>query len=151
MGLFNDPLEDESMCASISARIDSTVEDFWSLLSDLDSFGSDDWEGKANEFIKNRLEIDSLLQILMEHDKLSKFAFAQVGARKRLETDPTQLAKIQVRECWEDWQKHPNRYKSKARFARDMQDKWPQELSNVEVITRWCRAWEKERAIEQAK
>ena len=68
---------------------------------------------------------------------------AKTGALARLAADPKQKDKATVRECWDDWQKEPDRYKGKAAFARDMLDKFPN-LESQPVIEGWCRTWERE-------
>jgi hypothetical protein len=68
---------------------------------------------------------------------------AREYAHERYKKDPKQADKAHVRECWDDWQKKPDRYKSKAAFARDMRDKF-QNLESQPVIEGWCRAWERE-------
>lgn len=65
------------------------------------------------------------------------------GAMEKLRRDPKQAAKIQVKECWVEWQNKPERYKTKSAFAKDMMDKYA-ELDSQAVITRWCSLWEKE-------
>lgn len=77
----------------------------------------------------------------------SKLPFKQMmavsGARAKLERDPKQLAKRQVRELWTEWWcDKRDRYRTKTQFAKDMLDKFP-ELANQAVIVRWCTAWEK--------
>lgn len=49
---------------------------------------------------------------------------ARLGAAAKLKNDPKQALKLKVRECWEDWQKQPSRYRGNAAFARDMLDKF---------------------------
>ena len=68
---------------------------------------------------------------------------AREYAHERHKQDPKQADKANVRECWADWQKKPDRYKSKAAFARDMRDKFPN-LESQPVIEGWCRGWERE-------
>ncbi|MEJ5030767.1 hypothetical protein [Comamonas sp. MYb69] len=68
---------------------------------------------------------------------------AQAGASGKLAKDPKQLAKQQVRECWDIWRGEPSRYKSKSAFAKDMLSKYEQ-LESSEVIQRWCREWDSE-------
>ena len=65
---------------------------------------------------------------------------ASKAAIKRHAKDPKQADKALVRECWDDWQKQPDRYNGKAAFARDMRDKFPN-LKSQPVIEGWCRAW----------
>jgi len=59
----------------------------------------------------------------------------------RLANDPKQAEKINVCECWDEWQKQPDRYKGKAAFARDMLNKY-ESLESHRVIERWCKEWE---------
>lgn len=65
---------------------------------------------------------------------------ARSGALARLANDPKQIAKSSVRDCWELWQRKPNRYKGPTAFARDMREKF-ENLDSEEVIRRWCREW----------
>lgn len=73
----------------------------------------------------------------------SAVQFSVEANEARLATDPKQAAKETVHECWIDWQKRPDSYKSKAAFARDMRDKFPN-LESQPVIEGWCRTWERE-------
>lgn len=50
-------------------------------------------------------------------------------------------AKNAIRLLWLDWQRKPNKYRSASAFARDMLDKYPDEISNQQTVTRWCREW----------
>ena len=68
---------------------------------------------------------------------------ARRAVAERMSTDPKQADKVSVRECWDDWQKQPDRYKGKAAFARDMLTKY-EHLESQPVIEGWCRAWERE-------
>ena len=74
---------------------------------------------------------------------------ARENARRRHDGDPKQKAKASVRECWDEWQSRPSRYKGKAAFSRDMLDKFLDEkgmpiLESQPVIERWCREWERQ-------
>lgn len=74
---------------------------------------------------------------------------ARESARRRHDVDPKQAAKALVRECWDEWQEQPDRYKGKAAFARDMLDKSLDAkgmpvLESQPVIERWCREWERQ-------
>ena len=62
------------------------------------------------------------------------------AAIEKLRRDPKQREKAFVRECWEEWQKNPGNYKSKAAFARDMLSKC-EHLESVKKIEDWCRQW----------
>ena len=81
-------------------------------------------------------------------DSIRSNALRAVG--EKLANDPKQKDKATVRECWDDWQKQPTRYRSKAAFARDMREKFPR-LESQPVIERWCREWESSEGINQAK
>lgn len=72
------------------------------------------------------------------------------GAFAKLAIDPKQKDKLQVRDCWDEWKKHPDRYKGKAAFARDMLDKF-ESLKSQPVVERWCREWESAAVAQQAQ
>jgi len=74
--------------------------------------------------------------------KNSFSARARDAAVRRHAADPRQAEKAFVLECWKDWRANPTRYKSKAKFARDMLEKC-QHLESEKKITDWCRDWEK--------
>jgi hypothetical protein len=84
--------------------------------------------------------IYDLLQLVLDHADSTR---ARLKAIKMHAKDPKQADKVLVRECWDDWQKQPDRYKGKASFARDMRDKFPN-LESQPVIEGWCRVWAKE-------
>jgi hypothetical protein len=77
-------------------------------------------------------------------------AIAAMGARAKLANDPKQKERALVRECWEDWQQEPDRYRGKAAFARDMLSKF-ESLQSQPVIEGWCRIWERETITQQAQ
>ena len=84
-------------------------------------------------------------------DGLSKSSIARLGAEGKLKNDPKQVAKKEAEQYWKN---HRSSYKTKADFARAMQDKFPQ-LTNAKVIEGWCRDWDGQSAgsvaIPQAK
>lgn len=66
------------------------------------------------------------------------------NVRKKLDADPKQIAKKFVKDCWLTWQEEPERYKSKAAFAKDMlKQEQCKSLESQVKITDWCREWEK--------
>ncbi|WON74236.1 hypothetical protein [Nitrosospira sp. Is2] len=67
------------------------------------------------------------------------FAYRGVNAWK--DRDPKQKEKKFVFECWQQWQKAPHSYPSKAAFARDMLTKC-ELLTSQKKIEDWCRDWE---------
>jgi len=76
------------------------------------------------------------------HEKFGAFdSVAMLGAYAKLAMDPKQKDKLQVRDCWDEWKKQPDRYKGKAAFARDMLGKY-ESLKSQPVVERWCREWE---------
>lgn len=81
-------------------------------------------------------------EFIIPHEKLAdRSKRARKAALKRISEDPKQMAKREVRKCWEDWQKRPGDYKGKADFARDMLRNFPK-LASQPVLERWCREWE---------
>jgi hypothetical protein len=79
-----------------------------------------------------------------ESGALARSALARTAANARHARSPKAMAKLSVKECWHEWQKHPERYKGPTAFARDMLDKWPNDLVAVDVILRWIRDWKTE-------
>lgn len=65
------------------------------------------------------------IAIKSENEKLKKVRrdMAYRGAIARIKLDPKQNDKKFVFACWQEWQDSPERYSSKASFARDMLDK----------------------------
>ncbi len=68
----------------------------------------------------------------------------RIAAIAKYAADPKQKDKKIVKECWDVWKNNPDRYKSKAAFARDMREKFPTLESQI-VIERWCREWANEK------
>lgn len=64
------------------------------------------------------------------------------GAIARIKLDPKQNDKKFVFTCWQEWQNSPEKYSSKASFARDMLDKCEHIVSSKKIED-WCRDWEK--------
>lgn len=75
---------------------------------------------------------------------------AKQGARAKLAHDPRQRDKLKVYGFWEDWQKRPIRYASKAEFARDMLERF-KSLKSQPVIEQWCRDWKAASISKQAQ
>ncbi len=71
-----------------------------------------------------------------------KHDLAKSGGISRAVNDPKQKEKAFVLECWQEWQKKPDNYKSKAEFARDMLNK-TEHLTSQKKIEDWCREWER--------
>lgn len=83
--------------------------------------------------------IYDLLELVLDHADSTR---ARLKAIKMHANHPKQADKVLVRECWDEWQKQPDRYKGKAAFARDMREKFPN-LESQPVIEGWCRGWER--------
>lgn len=79
-----------------------------------------------------------------------KAIMARNGALAKKKSDPRQVEKIFIRECWKEWQKNPNRYASKAEFARDMLTK-SSHLTSQKKIEDWCREWEANNSAQPAQ
>lgn len=69
--------------------------------------------------------------------------FARLGALAKLEKDPKQKAKQEVRAAWNEWQRRPHMYASKSAFANELL-KRQSALTNQRVIVDWCGVWERE-------
>lgn len=114
------------------------------------------FDGKANfneiapcaEAVRRMVQLSTRNK--SESIDIARTSLAQMGAKAKLAADPKQAAKVLVRECWDDWQKQPDRYKSKAAFAKDMLTKY-ESLENTNVIARWCRIWGGEHGTQQAQ
>ena len=87
----------------------------------------------------SNLEIKMAAYLAKEEQKIQS---ASAGGRARVANAPKQKEKHFVRECWDEWQKHPDRYRSKSAFASDMLSKC-EHLSSQKKIEDWCREWEK--------
>lgn len=85
------------------------------------------------------------MAVAAEHAFLNipdKSAFAVAGVRAKLAKDPRQAERKFVLQCWKEWNADPERYSSKAAFARDMLEKC-EHLVSSKKIEDWCRVWER--------
>ena len=83
-----------------------------------------------------------ILRLIEVARKASKSAAGRKAATARYARGgPKAEAKRTVEECWRDWQKQPERYSSVAAFARDMLEKFPDELRSQHVVEGWSRDW----------
>ncbi|MDF1485522.1 hypothetical protein PY257_10085 [Ramlibacter sp. H39-3-26] len=96
---------------------------------------------RLNLIVKNNLDANSLWHFAQLANEKGVSARAGMRAMVRHHRDPKQVAKQNVRECWERWQKNKHEYKSKSAFARAMLDKY-ESLESQRVIERWCKEWE---------
>ena len=81
--------------------------------------------------------------------KVKERQAARNAALSRHRQSPKARAKNEVRNMWMNWRNSPNQYRSASAFAKDMLDKFPDELSSQQVIQRWVTSWEKERKHNQ--
>lgn len=95
------------------------------------------------EHIEKYIDQDSIYFLLELAATDAASTKARLNAIKMHAANPKQRDKALVRECWDDWQKLPDRYGGKAEFARDMLDKF-ETLKSQPVIEGWCRDWERE-------
>lgn len=93
--------------------------------------------------------LEPIQKLLVEQSKKaaaeSRREVALLAAETRHKKSKEAEGKAFVRECWEQWQRQPDSYSSKAAFARDMLDKGCN--FNSRTIERWCLIWEKEAAL----
>jgi hypothetical protein len=94
---------------------------------------------EAANALSNAVAIESNDEHLVE----ARRRLGYEASIEKLKHDPKQREKQFVRECWNEWQKTPGSYKSKASFARDMLNKC-EHLVSVKKIEDWCRQWEVE-------
>jgi hypothetical protein len=92
----------------------------------------------ASNALANLVAIESGNDRLREarRDMAYRAVLAKIAA------DPKQKEKAFIFQRWQEWQREPKRYKSKAAFARDMLDKC-EHLTSQKKIEDWCREWEK--------
>jgi hypothetical protein len=90
---------------------------------------------------------EGILDLMSKQQKAQWISEAAKNATKNRYSENTkdkkQLAKKDVKDCWDRWRKNPSEYKSKANFARAMLDKY-EALGSQPVIASWCTKWEKE-------
>jgi len=98
-----------------------------------------EWQVSSDD-VSKFIDEDSIYYLIELAVNNAATTRARLNAIKRHSEDPKQKDKAVVRECWDEWQKEPNRYSGKAAFARDMRDKFPS-LESQPVIERWCREW----------
>ncbi len=72
---------------------------------------------------------------------------ARKAAIERHNRDPKQVEKRLVFDCYKEWRAKPERYKSKAEFARDMLEKYPH-LKSHKTIEDWVRGWDKKAQLK---
>ena len=94
------------------------------------------------EHIEKYIDEDSIYFLLELAVADAASTKARLNAIKMHAANPKQRDKGLVRECWDDWQKLPERYAGKAEVARDMLAKF-ETLKSQPVIEGWCRAWER--------
>jgi hypothetical protein len=80
-------------------------------------------------------------RMILKGTELGKISQAKNNAAKKLANDPKQKEKNFVHECWQEWQRKPLQYSSKAAFARDMIEKC-EHLESHKRIEDWCREWQ---------
>ena len=147
---FPDNMEDVRMQEIYRKQAKEVFDEMVHGLPDFLEFGEDDevsikifrdYTERLNGLIDRNLNSDTIWAFAIYCGDLRESVLGKLRAQKRLKDDPKQAAKAEVKDCWELWQADPNRYKSKAAFARDMMNKFD-ELENQRVIERWCKEWE---------
>lgn len=102
--------------------------------------------GNLNLVLQGLMQGERVMTVYLDYKneritlKEAQSTLARRGGIVRAE--PTQREKKIVYEWWLDWQKHPEKYKGKAAFARDM----IRDLDHVEdvrtITEKWCPEWE---------
>lgn len=86
--------------------------------------------------------VERLGNALAALPKQARTSEASKAAKAKHAKDPRQKAKEQVYELFLAWQQgDQSAYRSAAAFARDMLDKFPDELSSQQVVERWVAGW----------
>jgi hypothetical protein len=104
--------------------------------------------GKLPKTLNEMIGAEMLLRMSIKSgqngitQKEARVLMAQLGASAKLAADPKQKEKQFIFECWQNWQKKPDNYPSKAAFARDMLPKC-EHLTSQKKIEDWCREWGK--------
>jgi hypothetical protein len=99
---------------------------------------------RRGELVLSNLKKDHTRK-LIEAERLAASKIGRKAAQSRYSehtTDKKQLAKKQVKECWDLWQIKPDSYANKSKFARAMLDKY-EALESQKVIVSWCGGWAK--------
>ena len=131
-----------NVCAAFGlAILDRCLEERANMSTEevLSEFG-DAWQCASLARWLNHTEMGIHFNIAGESARMAR------AARARHSKDPKQKVKLEVRGLWEHWEKNPRTYRSSAAFARDMLDKWPEQLTSIPVVERWVRSWRKEKA-----
>jgi hypothetical protein len=150
MGTNYDPLKDKDVQGSMKALNNRAVIQTISAVSQLFHFRIA--QAKIDVFAASAsvLKAWNLLFVAGTELATGERAFAVVqapqivgakGGNKRWQEDPKTTQKEQVRQCWVAWQMKSASYKSKAKFAKDMLDKY-EHLESQKTIEDWCRKWE---------
>ncbi len=100
------------------------------------------WEFASVARSLNREAMGRVFEQKAQSSRMSK------AAANRYKRDPKQAVKLEVRSCWEAWEKSSSSYPSVAAFARDMLSKWPELLTSEAVIARWVRDWREASTIK---
>jgi hypothetical protein len=95
-------------------------------------------------------ETGAMCEGMLKGRDAQKIIQAKKGASGKIAKDPKQTDKAFVFDCWQSWQKNPNSYKGKAKFAKDMLNKC-EHLESQKVIEDWCREWEKNTGTQPAE
>ncbi len=92
----------------------------------------------ASESFNNALALSSK----NEHLKKARKDLAYEAALARIKKDPKQNAKLEIKNEWLRLGSGQKKYGYKAKFARDMQTKYPI-IEDGKTITGWVTEWEK--------
>jgi len=134
---------------AINAEKSDKHNEAWTYASDAQY-----WAGILGTIMASKAanELANALSIDWDNEHLIKARrqLGHAGAIEKKKRDPKQKEKKLVYECWTTWQKEPNRYPSKAAFARDMLTKC-EHLTSQKKIEDWCREWESKGGTQPAE
>jgi hypothetical protein len=83
------------------------------------------------------------------HMKRIRSEMASRSALARHRDSPKQKAKLFIKECWDAWQQHPERYRTQTEFVKDVLTKIDVDqhgnpiIESTTVYNKWIREWKR--------
>lgn len=106
-------------------------------------------EGNVAEALESLLVCASSLGVY-EGSRIKSHIRGTKAANARHKDSPQRLARMFVRECWDEWQKNPSKYQTQSEFALDMlskvavNDRGEPAVSYDTIVKKWIPAWKRE-------
>lgn len=85
-----------------------------------------------------------ILKCLAE-TQTARITQSKKAAKARWESDPKMEEKAFVKDCWQEWQNDPARYKNKSAFLRDMHLKLDNLTLYYPTLSNWIKVWRNEK------